>query len=286
MAGLRLYQPSRVRDLLNTYDFSVKKSLGQNFLIDGNILDKISTATQIGPEDLVLEIGPGLGTLTEEMALKGAQVLAVEVDRTLEPILEETLGGFDRVQVLFQDILKTDIKKEIEDRYGKRPLKVIANLPYYISTPILDHLFKSGLDIEAIYIMVQKELADRIVADSGNKDYGSFSVYVQIRSRARIVTRVPATCFMPKPKVDSAFVELVKKEPPLGLDIDRMEKIVRGAFSKRRKTVLNALSSYGFAIEKEEIQKALALSGIEPSRRAEDIAIEEYILLGQNFPAI
>lgn len=283
---MRLYQPSRVRDLIRTHDFSIKKSLGQNFLIDGNTLERISSAAGIGPGDGVLEIGPGLGALTEELALKGARVLAVEKDRALEPILKEALGDLEGVEVIFEDILKLDIKKEVQSRFGDQAIKLVANLPYYITTPILDSVLKSGLVLDSIYVMVQKELADRIVASPGTKDYGSLTVYLQARGQVKTVARVPATCFMPQPRVDSAVVEIRVKKPPLGLDLDRLEKVVRAAFSKRRKTVLNALSSYGFAIEKEEVRQALEITGIDPRARAEQISVEEYMVLSQNFPAV
>lgn len=286
MTKNRLYQPSRLREIIEKHEFEYSKSLGQNFLIDGNILKNMMAVADITSEDLVLEIGTGIGTLTEELALNAGEVLSIEIDRQLKPIIEDTLADYSNVQIIYGNVLDIDLEEEICQRYGDRSIKVVANLPYYVTTPILFKLLNLNLPIESIHIMVQKELGERIVANPGNKDYGSLSVYVQLRTEAKLEFTVPRTCFMPMPKVDSAVVGLYVKELPVGIDPIRMEKIVRAAFSKRRKTVLNALSSYGFIVEKKAIREALIKSNIDPMRRAEDISIEEYLILTANFPAI
>ncbi len=282
----RLYHPSTIREINRDYGFKFTKSLGQNFLIDGNILNKMIAESEITKEDVVLEIGTGIGTLTQALAEAAGKVFAVEIDRELEPILADTLEDYDNIEILFANFLDIDLKEEIEKRFGNRSIKVVANLPYYVTTPILIKLLNSGVPIESIQIMVQKEMGERMTSGHGNKDYGSLSVYVQLRTEAEIVIHVPKTCFMPAPKVDSVVVLLKPKELPSWIDTERMEKIVRAAFSKRRKTVLNALSTYGFVCEREEIKRALEASGIDPSRRAEDITINEYLSLANNFPAI
>lgn len=282
----RLYQPSTIREIRRDYDFKFTKSLGQNFLIDGNILNKMIEASEITRDDVVLEIGTGIGTLTQALAESAGQVFAVEIDKELQPILEDTLEEYDNIEILFDNFLDIDLRQEIESRFGQRPIKVVANLPYYVTTPILIKLLNSGINLQSIQIMVQKEMGERMIANPGTKDYGSLSVYVQLRTMAKIVINVPRTCFMPAPKVDSVVVLLKPKELPIWVDTDRMEKIVRAAFSKRRKTVLNALSTYGFICEREEIKNALIHSGIDPGTRAEDITIDQYLSLTNNFPAI
>lgn len=282
----RLYSPQVIRQVVEEAGFHFSKSLGQNFLIDGNILRKISQSAEIQEGDLVLEIGSGIGTLTEELALCGAEVFCIEIDQSLGPILEKTLGAYKRVEIFFGDVMKTDIAKEIKARYGERPIKVVANLPYYVTTPILMKLLKEDLDIRSIHVMVQKEMGERIAAAEGSKSYGSLSVYMQVRSRVKKVANVPRTCFMPQPRVDSVVIGFTDiKENPF-IDYDSLEVICRAAFSKRRKTILNSLSTYGLPISKEEIGEALLKTGISPTKRAEQISVEEYIRLGANFPKL
>ncbi|MDO5301177.1 MAG: 16S rRNA (adenine(1518)-N(6)/adenine(1519)-N(6))-dimethyltransferase RsmA [Tissierellia bacterium] len=280
----RLYQPKTIHQLVEEFDFRFTKSLGQNFLIDGNVIRKIADAAQVSQGDAVLEIGAGIGVLTEEMALRGAQVLCVEIDESLRPILKKTLGHYPQVTIHYQDILKVDLRALLEERFGQRPVKVVANLPYYVTTPILRFLLREDYNIQSIHVMVQREMAQRLVATSG-KDYGSISVYMQLRGRIEKVLNVPASCFMPAPRVDSAVLAIVPKFDPL-LDYVQLEKIVRGAFSKRRKTLLNALSTYGLPVEKSQIEAALLKTGIDPKRRAETLSPEDYIRLGANFPKI
>ncbi|MDY6045002.1 MAG: 16S rRNA (adenine(1518)-N(6)/adenine(1519)-N(6))-dimethyltransferase RsmA [Peptoniphilus sp.] len=282
----RLYSPAVIREIQKKWGFQFQKSLGQNFLIDGNIVRAIVDAADIGEGDAVLEIGAGIGTLTEELALRGAEVFCVEIDEHLKPILDETLGQYPSVEIFYKDVLKTDLKSELESRFPDKKIKVVANLPYYVTTPIITHILDADIDLDSIYIMVQKEMATRMAASPGSKLYGSISVYLQMRGEVSISLHVPRTCFMPQPNVDSAVLAIrdVKDEYPETLR--QAEAIVRAAFSKRRKTVLNALSTYGFAVEKEDIAGALEDAGIDPSRRAETISVEEYRILAKNFPKV
>lgn len=286
MSEARLYSPQRIRQVVQEAGFHFSKSLGQNFLIDGNILRKISESADIQEGDLVLEIGSGIGTLTEELALCGAEVFCIEIDTSLKPILDRTLRDYEKVTIFFQDVMKTDISKEIKSRYGHRPIKVVANLPYYVTTPILMKLLKEDLDIESIHVMVQKEMGERIAASAGNKSYGSLSVYMQLRSQIKKVANVPRTCFMPQPRVDSVVISFTDIKNNALVDYELLEKITRAAFSKRRKTILNSLSSYGLNVSKEEIEEALLKTGIDPKKRAEQITINEFIHLGSNFPKL
>lgn len=282
----RLYSPARIREIQEKWGFRFQKSLGQNFLIDGNIVRAIADSAQVNEGDVILEIGAGIGTLTEELALRGAKVFCVEIDEHLKPILDETLGGYSGVEIFYKDVLKTDLKKEIESRFGDRKIKVVANLPYYVTTPILVHLFDSGLNLESVHVMVQKEMANRMAASSGTKAYGSISVFLQMRTDVAVALTVPRTCFMPQPNVDSAVLSLTNFKTDHGENLKRAEAVVRAAFSKRRKTVLNALSTYGYDVEKEQILQALEDTGIEPTRRAEAITVEEYRILAKNFPKV
>lgn len=282
----RLYSPARIREIQEKWGFRFQKSLGQNFLMDGNIVRAIADNADVGEGDVVLEIGAGIGTLTEELALRGAKVFCVEIDEHLKPILDETLGAYDDVEIFYKDVLKTDLKKELAARFGDHKIKVVANLPYYVTTPILLHLFNSDLPLESVHVMVQKEMANRMAAKAGTKAYGSISVYLQMRSDVAVALTVPRTCFMPQPNVDSAVLSLTNFKTDHRENLKRAEAVVRAAFSKRRKTVLNALSTYGFEIEKDQILQALVDTGIDPGRRAEAITVEEYRILAKNFPKV
>lgn len=286
MENKRLYSPSYVKELLEKYGFKFSKSLGQNFLIDGNIVRKIVEEAGVDKDTNVLEIGPGIGTLTEELAINAKNVVAVELDKKLLPILDETLDSYDNVEIIHGDILEVDIDKIIEEKLEGGPIKIVANLPYYVTTPIIGRLLEDELNIESISVMVQKEVAERMIAPPGSKTYGSLSVFVGFYTDAEIIVKVPNTVFMPKPKIDSAVIRLnIKKELP---DIDREKffKVVKAAFSKRRKTILNSLSSYGFDIEKDIIRKALEDSGIKVSERAENISIKEFMKLSASLPPL
>lgn len=286
MEDKRLYSPKYVKEILERYGFKFSKSLGQNFLIDGNIVRKIVDEGDITPEDYIIEIGPGMGTLTEELALRAKKVIAIEIDDTLLPILDETLGKYDNVQVIHGDVLKIDIEKLIEENLSGGPVKVVANLPYYVTTPIIAKLIEDNLNLESIIVMVQKEVAERMEAGPGGKEYGSLSVFVNFYSKPEIVVKVPKTVFMPQPKIDSAVIKLeIKKELP-DVDKDKFFKIVKAAFSKRRKTILNSLSTYGFNIEKETIKEALEKLNINVDTRAENLSVEDFIKISKTLPPL
>lgn len=286
MEDRRLYSPAYVKEIVSRYGFKFSKGLGQNFLIDGNILRKISEAGHIGPEDYVLEIGPGIGTLTEELALRAKKVVAIELDNRLFPILEETLGKYNNIEIVQGDVLEVDLEKLIDEKLNGGPIKVVANLPYYVTTPIIGKLIEDNLNIESIIVMVQKEVAERMAANPGGKEYGSLSVFINFYSNPEIVVKVPKTVFMPQPKIDSAVIKLnIKRELP-DVDREKFSKIVKAAFSKRRKTIINSLSSYGFNIEKDEVKQALEDANIDLNARAESLSLEDFIKISKTFPPL
>lgn len=283
----RLFKPSRVTDVLKKYGFRFSKALGQNFLIDGNIVRKIVDAAEITKDDYVLEIGPGIGTLTEELSLRAKKVLSIEIDERLRPLLEETiLSTYENVSIHFEDVLKADLKNLIKEQFGDNEFKVVANLPYYVTTPIITKLIEDDLNLKSITIMIQKEVAARFAAKPSTKDYGSLSVFIQFYTDVSYDFTVPKTVFMPKPNVDSAVVTLKIKEELPNIDREKFFKVVRAAFSKRRKTIINSLSTYGFDATKDEIKDALSISNIDEKRRAETLSSEEFIVLSTNFPSI
>ncbi len=286
MEDKRLYSLKYIKEILEKHGFKFSKSLGQNFLIDGNIVRKIVENGNITSEDYVIEIGPGMGTLTEELALKAKKVLAIEIDNTLIPILEETIGKYNNVEIINGDILKIDLQKIIEERLDGGPVKVVANLPYYVTTPIIAKLIEDNLNLESIIVMVQKEVAERMAAGSGGKEYGSLSVFVNFYSKPEIVLKVPKTVFMPQPKIDSAVIKLtINKELP-EVDKEKFFKIVKAAFSKRRKTILNSLSTYGFNIEKGTIKEVLESLDISLDSRAENLSVEDFIKISKTLPPL
>lgn len=286
MENKRLYSPSHVKEVLSRHGFKFSKSLGQNFLIDGNIVRKIVSESNITKEDYVLEIGPGMGTLTEELALRAKKVVAIELDNTLLPILDETLGKYDNVEIVHGDVLKIDLSKLIEEKLDNKPVKVVANLPYYVTTPIIGKLIEDNLNLESITVMVQKEVAERMAAGPGGKEYGSLSIFVNFYSNPEIIVKVPKTVFMPQPKIDSAVIRLTLKKDLPDVDRDKFFKVVKAAFSKRRKTIINALSSYGFNIEKETIRESLEQSNINPEERAEKLSVEDFIKISKSLPSL
>ena len=286
MKDKRLYSPKYVREILNRYGFQFTKSLGQNFLIDGNIVRKISEEGNITKEDYVLEIGPGIGTLTEELALNAKKIVAIELDKNLFPILDETLNNYNNVEIIHGDILKVDIDKIIKEKLAGGPVKVVANLPYYVTTPIIAKLIEEDLNIESIIIMIQKEVAHRIIASPNNKQYGSLSIFVNFYTNPEILITVPKTVFMPKPKVDSAIIRLnLKKDLP---QVDRkiFFQVVKAAFSKRRKTILNSLSSSSLGLDKEQVKEVLKTSNIPLEARAENLKIEDFIKISKTLPSL
>lgn len=286
MEDKRLYSPSYIKEILSLHGFKFSKSLGQNFLIDGNIVRKIVEKADIKEDDCVLEIGPGIGTLTEELALNAKKVVAVEIDKKLIPILDETVGKYKNVEIIHNDILEIDIQKLIDEKLEGGPIKIVANLPYYVTTPIIAKLIEDELNIETIVVMVQKEVADRMASGPGSKTYGSLSVFIDYYSRPEIVLNAPKTVFMPQPKIDSSVIKLNIKKELSDINRDKLFKVVKAAFSKRRKTILNALSTYGFDIEKSVIKNCLESCDISANERAENLSTEEFIKISKSLPPL
>ena len=277
-----LGNPQETIAVLQRYGFNFQKKYGQNFLIDTHVLDKIIGAAQIGPDDFVLEIGPGIGTMTQYLAEAAREVIAVEIDTKLIPILQDTLKEYDNVTVLNEDILKVDIRKIAEEKYGGKPIKVVANLPYYITTPIIMGLFESEVPLDSITVMVQKEVADRMQVGPGTKDYGALSLAVQYYAEPYIVANVPPNCFIPRPAVGSAVIRLTRyQEKPVKVnDASFMFKIIRASFNQRRKTLQNGLyNSSELRIPKEKTVAALEEMGLTPTIRGEKLSLEEFALL-------
>lgn len=274
--------PSATKEIINKYRFAFQKKFGQNFLIDTNILENIVAAAEITKEDFVLEIGPGIGTMTQYLCEAAGRVIAVEIDKMLIPILEETLSEYDNVEVLNQDVLKVDIKSLAEEKNGGKPIKVVANLPYYITTPIIMGLFESKVPIESITIMVQKEVADRMQTGPGSKDYGALSLAVQYYAQAKVMLNVSAGCFMPRPNVDSAVIKLTRhKVPAVEVKDERlMFKIIRASFNQRRKTLVNGLKNASdLVFSKEEIIGAIKAIGKDENIRGETLSLNEFAML-------
>jgi len=280
-----LTSPRFLKDLLTRHGFSFSKSLGQNFLIDENILNKIVSGAEISKEDNVLEIGPGAGTLTYALARQAAKVVAVEIDSALLPVLKETLDGLDNVQVIHGDILKMDLNDLIQSSFDNKPFKVVANLPYYITTPIIMRFLEEELPYSSITVMIQKEVAERMAAKPGNKDYGALSVAVQFYTQPKIIGKVPSSVFMPPPKVDSIVINLKKRSSPAVdvADTARFFQVVKAVFAQRRKTLLNTLNAANIArLDKEELSKLLRSLNIDPQRRGETLTLEELAAISNN----
>lgn len=274
-----LGNPSNTIAVLQKYGFNFQKKYGQNFLIDAHILEKIISASEITKEDCVLEIGPGIGTMTQYLAESAGKVVAVEIDDHLIPILKDTLSAYDNITVIHGDILKVDVQKLCDEYNGGRPVKVVANLPYYITTPIIMGLFESHVPLSSITIMVQKEVADRMQVGPGTKDYGALSLAVQYYARPEIVASVPPGCFIPKPNVGSAVIRLIRyEEPPVKTqDEKKMFAVIRAAFNQRRKTLVNALSNAGiYNITKEKTAEALEKMGLSKTVRGEALTLDQF----------
>lgn len=277
-----LGNPQETIAVLQRYGFNFQKKYGQNFLIDTHVLDKIIGAAQIGPDDFVLEIGPGIGTMTQYLAEAAREVVAVEIDTKLIPILQDTLKEYDNVTVLNEDILKVDIRKIAEEKNGGKPINVVANLPYYITTPIIMGLFESEVPLDSITVMVQKEVADRMQVGPGTKDYGALSLAVQYYAEPYIVANVPPNCFIPRPAVGSAVIRLTRYQEKLVKvnDASFMFKIIRASFNQRRKTLQNGLyNSSELRIPKEKTVAALEEMGLTPTIRGEKLSLEEFAQL-------
>ena len=277
-----LGNPQNTIAVLQKYNFSFQKKFGQNFLIDTHVLDKIIASAEITKDDMVLEIGPGIGTMTQYLACAAGKVVAVEIDKTLIPILEDTLSEYDNVQIINQDVLKVNLAKLAEEENGGKPIKVVANLPYYITTPIIMGLFENHVPLKSITVMVQKEVADRMQVGPGTKDYGALSLAVQYYAKPYIVANVPPNCFMPRPKVGSAVIRLERyEEPPVQVaDEKLMFRIIRASLNQRRKTLVNGLkNSPEIQFSKEEIEAAIETLGKGASVRGEALTLEEFARL-------
>lgn len=280
MANLGI--PSNTIAVLQKYNFSLQKKFGQNFLIDTHVLEKIIEEAHITKDDCVVEIGPGIGTMTQYLAESAGYVVAVEIDRALIPILQDTLSAYDNVEVINEDILKVDLKKLVEEKNGGRPFKVVANLPYYITTPIIMELLESGVPLHSITVMVQKEVADRMQAGPGTKDYGALSLAVQYYAQAEVVANVPPNCFIPRPNVGSAVIRLTRYEKPpvYAQDETLMFAIIRASFNQRRKMLANSLgNAAGLSVEKEAVRNALISMGLPETIRGEAMTLEQFAQL-------
>ena len=280
MASLGI--PANTIAVLQKYNFNFQKKFGQNFLIDTHVLEKIIQESRITKDDFVLEIGPGIGTMTQYLCENAREVAAVEIDKNLIPILADTLSEYDNVEVINEDILKVDINRLAQEKNGGRPIKVVANLPYYITTPIIMGLFESHVPIDSITIMVQKEVADRMQVGPGTKDYGALSLAVQYYAKPEIVANVPPNCFMPRPNVGSAVIRLTRhSEPPVQVENEKlMFKLIRASFNQRRKTLANGLGNApDIPLSKEEIQESILELGVPVTIRGEALTLEQFATL-------
>jgi len=273
--------PANTIEVLKKYNFTFQKKYGQNFLIDTHVLEKIVLESQITHDDCVLEIGPGIGTMTQYLAESAKRVVAVEIDKALIPILEDTLGDYENVTVINDDILKTDIQKICDEYNDGRPIKVVANLPYYITTPIIMGLFESHVPIKSITIMVQKEVADRMQEDPGSKEYGALSLAVQYYAKPEIVAEVSPNCFIPRPNVGSAVIKLTRYEKaPVDVEDERfMFNIIRASFNQRRKTLANGLANGGLGLTREQVTAALEKMNVSVTVRGEALTLEQFAML-------
>lgn len=282
MENKHLSNPTSTREVIDKYGFAFQKKFGQNFLIDGNVVEKIVREAGVTKDDFVLEIGPGIGTMTQLLCENAREVAAVEIDDKLIPILKDTLSAYDNVTVINKDILKVDINKLALEKNGGRPIKVVANLPYYITTPIIMGLFESHVPVESITIMVQKEVADRMQVGPGTKDYGALSLAVQYYADPEVVMIVPASCFMPRPNVDSAVIRLSRHEkcPVDVADEKLMFRIIRASFNQRRKTLANGLNnSPEINLSKEDIAQAIVELGVPVNIRGEALTLSDFARL-------
>ena len=277
-----LGNPQNTIAVLQKYKFNFQKKFGQNFLIDTHVLDKIIGSAEITKDDVVLEIGPGIGTMTQYLACAAKKVIAVEIDKALIPILEDTLSDYDNVEVINNDVLKVDLAALAKEKNNGRPIKVVANLPYYITTPIIMGLFENHVPVDSITVMVQKEVADRMQTGPGSKDYGALSLAVQYYAKPQILLNVPASCFMPRPNVDSAVIQLTRYEkPPVEVaDEHLMFRLIRASFNQRRKTLANGLNNApDIHLSKEVIQESIEELGVPVTIRGEALTLQQFAQL-------
>ncbi|MDE6433315.1 MAG: 16S rRNA (adenine(1518)-N(6)/adenine(1519)-N(6))-dimethyltransferase RsmA [Lachnospiraceae bacterium] len=274
----KLSNPQVTIETIKKYDFAFQKKFGQNFLIDGHVLDKIIAAAGVTRDDVVLEIGPGFGTMTQYLAEAAREVIAVEIDKALIPILQETLKDYDNITLINEDILKVDIAALVDEKNGGKPIKVVANLPYYITTPIIMGLFESHVPLENITVMVQKEVAARMQAGPGTKDYGALSLAVQFYANPYIVANVPPNCFIPRPNVGSAVIRLTRwDKPPVSVRDEKfMFALIRASFNQRRKTLQNSLVNGGVGVTKDQVVNALEQMGLSATIRGEALTLEQF----------
>lgn len=269
----KLHQPSYIKEILDKFGFKFSKALGQNFLIDGNLIENIIDYSDITEDDYVIEIGPGFGTLTERLVDKCKFLYSIEIDSRLMDVLKYTVGERENFKIINEDVLKVDLN---ELNHEDKKFKVVANLPYYITTPIIEHFFNYRDIIESITVMVQKEVANRMVADVGSKDYASLSLFVKQNSDAKIILNAPKTVFMPQPKVDSAVVNMKLKKLDEDIDQELLRQLIRSGFSKRRKTILNSFTSGFVNVDKEKLKEILQELGLKENLRAENLSLEDY----------
>ena len=281
-----LGEPQRTIAVLQKYNFHFQKKFGQNFLIDTHVLERIISEAGVTENDFVVEIGPGIGTMTQYLCEAAGAVAAVEIDKNLIPILHDTLSEYDNVEIINEDILKVDIAALVEEKNGGKPIKVVANLPYYITTPIIMGLFESHVPIESITVMVQKEVADRMQCGPGTKDYGALSLAVQYYAKPEIVANVPPNCFMPRPSVGSAVIRLTRHEKPPVEVVDEklMFRLIRASFNQRRKTLVNGLKNASdLSFSKEQIEAAIEAIGQPLTIRGEALTLEQFAALSNQF---
>lgn len=274
----KIATPKKTKELISKYSFYFSKGLGQNFIIDQNILEKITAGVKITEGTEILEVGPGIGSLTQSLAEAAKKVVAVEIDKKLIPILKESMAEYKNVEIINEDILKVDLHKLIEEKFEGRDIVVVGNLPYYITTPIIMKFLEEKIPVKAIVVMIQKEVADRMKSKEGKKDYGALSIAVQYYCDIEAITTVPPSVFIPQPKVESSVIRLQLLEEPR-VKVKREDlffKLVKDAFGKRRKTLLNALSSGELGLSKEIVKEILASSGIDEMRRGETLSIQEF----------
>ncbi|MDY3006734.1 16S rRNA (adenine(1518)-N(6)/adenine(1519)-N(6))-dimethyltransferase RsmA [Anaerococcus porci] len=269
----KLYSPKTIKDIQKLYGFKFTKSLGQNFLIDKNFVDKIIDLSEVEGEN-ILEIGPGIGTISQEMAKTCKKLVVIEIDKTLIPILKDNLGEFSNIDIINADILKIDLEKVVKENFNGESFKVVSNLPYYITTPIIEKLVENDLACKDMTIMVQKEVADRMKADESMKDYSSLSIFIKFYSNLISGFKVPKSVFMPQPKIDSQVLKLDLRIYDKDVDRDILFKLVRAGFNKRRKTILNSLSS---VIEKEKLREIFEKLGLKENLRAENLSLDDFI---------